>query len=136
MTKFESEKIRRAVQLLQQFLPEYEPRMAPSTTRSSPVNRFAMEYLASDACDELSCDDLWKFFSEIAAAGYLPSMPKTVFFRELPAVMEFIFGVKRSHSIRRAGKMVRGYKGVTIRDDDVSSHADAETASFKFLQRD
>jgi hypothetical protein len=135
MTKIESETIRRVVQLLQRFLPEYEPRMVPSTTRSSPVFRFAKEYLAPDTSDELSCHDLWRFFSEIVAAGDLPPMPKTAFFRELPAIMESVFGVKRSHSIKRAGKTVRGYKGVTIRDDDVSSHADVETASFKFLQQ-
>ena len=111
---------------MQQFLPEFEPRIAPSTTRSSPLCRFAKEYLAPDASDELSCHDLWKFYSEIVAAGYLPSMPKTVFFRELPAVLEFVYGVRRSHSITVAGKMVRGYKGITIRDEDDSLPTDVE----------
>jgi len=44
-------------------------------------------------------------------------MRKAAFLRQLPAELEAIFGVRKSHSIERRGRRVRGFRGVGIRLD-------------------
>jgi hypothetical protein len=36
----------------------------------------------------------------------------------LPGAMAAVFGVRKCHTVKRDGQTVRGFKSVTIRDDD------------------
>jgi hypothetical protein len=47
----------------------------PLAPRRCPVLLFAQEYLAPDPDADLACEELWKFFQEVAQAGELPPMP-------------------------------------------------------------
>lgn len=117
MTKSELETIQNAIQLLERLIPKKEEPDIAGISRSS-VYRFTKNYLTQASLGEMSCAELWSFFSEAVAAGMLPSMQKTAFFRELSTAMKLIYGIKKSHNIRREGKTVRGFKGVEICDSE------------------
>jgi hypothetical protein len=53
-------------------------------------------------------------------------MRRAVFLRQLPAVMESIFGTRKCHSIERGGRLLRGFRGVTIRLDDCPATPESE----------
>ncbi len=44
-------------------------------------------------------------------------MRKAAFLRQLPAVMQAVFGVRKSHAVERAGRRVRGFRGINLRLD-------------------
>lgn len=44
-------------------------------------------------------------------------MRKAVFLHRLPGAMESAFGARKCHSIERAGRRLRGFRGVGIRLD-------------------
>jgi hypothetical protein len=117
MTRTEIDLIRRAIELLNRLVPDEQGRVDGFAPRRCPVMRFAQEYLAPDPAAVVSCGVLWRYFREIADAGELPSMPKAAFLRRLPAVMEAVFGVRKSHNIQWGGRRVRGFKSVTFREE-------------------
>jgi hypothetical protein len=117
MAKSELEAVQYAIQILEGLIPEKEPPDVARISRSS-VYRFAETLLSAAPSGEMSCAELWSFFSEAVAARMLPPMQKTTFFRELPAVMKMIYGIKKCHNVRRGVKTVRGFKGVGVRDSD------------------
>jgi hypothetical protein len=121
MTKLEHDTIRRTINTLQRMLPDDEPRMIPSSSRKASLIRFTTKYLAATSSGDLSCYELWAFYSEVAAAGRVPPMPKTLFFRELPAALEAAFGLKKSHNVKRNGKPVRGFQGIEILEVDLDT---------------
>ena len=122
MTKLEIDAIRRTINTLQRMLPEDEPRMIPSSPRRASLFRFVTKYLVATGSGDLSCRELWDFYCDVAAAGRLPSMPKTLFFRELPGVMEPAFGLKKCHNVKYNGKAVRGFRGIEIREIDLDTN--------------
>ena len=120
MTTTELDSIRRAVELLKRLLPENEPHACDSSWRC-PVARFAKRYLVRQPGCEVSSQELWQFYTEVSSSGELEPLPKAEFLRRIPTVMEETFGVKKSHAIAREGQTVRGFKGVGIREQAVSS---------------
>jgi hypothetical protein len=69
----------------------------------------------ADPAGDLSCQELWAFYAEVAGAGELPVVRKVVFLRQLPALMEAVFGVRKAHNVERDGHRVRGFHGVNLR---------------------
>jgi hypothetical protein len=114
MTSTEVQSIRRTISLLCSLINE--PHAVDSIPRSSPVAKFVREYLAHDPAADISCSEAWSFFCEVARSGELKPMRQSEFLRRLPAAMEATYGTKKSHSIRRNGRTVRGFKSVTIRE--------------------
>ena len=117
MTSQERDLIRQAIETLRRLLPDDQGRAGDSAPPRCPVTRFVREYLMSDPDADLACEELWRFFQEIAQDGELPPMRKVAFLRQLPIVMESIHFVRKSHAIERGGHRVRGFRGVTIRLD-------------------
>lgn len=117
MTSQECDLIRHAIEILRGLLADDQGRAGNSASPRCPVTRFVQEYIAADLDADLTCDELWKFFQEIAQAGELPPMRKAAFLRQLPAVMEAVFNARKCHHIERAGHRVRGFRGVGIRLD-------------------
>jgi hypothetical protein len=115
MTNTELQTVRRAITLLRSLIDE--PQEYPPLPQHSPVRRFVQEYLAPDPDADLSCEEAWQFFEEIAHEGELPPMRKAAFLRQLPIVMESIHHVRKCHGIERADRRVRGFRGVAIRLD-------------------
>ena len=113
MTKTELVRINRAITTLRSL--SGEPREGGAPLPPSPIERFVREYLAPDPGSDFGCLELWEFFREIVKAGELPPMPKATFLAELPAVMEAVYNLKKSHHIERLGRRVRGFRGVNSR---------------------
>ena len=78
---------------------------------------FTQKYLTADPVGDLSCQEAWTFFEEIAQAGELPPMGKATFLCELPVVIESVYNIRKCHHILRSGRRVRGFRGVDIRMD-------------------
>jgi hypothetical protein len=116
MTSQESNLIRHAIALLQKLAPSDEPSAVDYPTRRDPIMRFVQQYLTQVPDTDVSCNELWAFYSEISASRELPPMRKATFFRKLPAALEMTYGAKKCHSISRDGRTLRGFKSVTIRE--------------------
>lgn len=116
MTRSEINSIRNALEILRRLVPDDEPSAVDAPSRC-PVMAFARRYLAPDPAGDLSSEELWKFYSEIMAAGELPPMRKQAFLRLLPSAMAAVFGTQKSHDLHRNGGRVRGFRGVSIRLD-------------------
>ena len=65
---------------------------------------------------DLTTNELWKFYLEIASTGALEPLTKQEFQRALPGAMAAAFGLRKCHAITRDGQTLRGFKSVTIRD--------------------
>ena len=115
MTRSELDLIRRALQLLHRLVPDDEPRES-YPPRRCPVAMFADKFLKRDPASHQSSQELWTFFGEVAASGEVEALSKTEFLRRLPAAMEYVFGVRKSHNIEWDGGRVRGFKGVGLRE--------------------
>jgi len=116
MNEVEVAVINRAIALLRSLTEE--PRVTDPMPSQCPVVRFAKQFLTNNSADDLSCSELWTFYREIADAGELPLVRKALFLRRLPAAMQAVLNVKKSHAIERAGRRVRGFRGATIKLDD------------------
>jgi hypothetical protein len=114
MTSNEIDLVRRAIELLNRLVRDGQGRAGAPGPRLCPVERFVQEYLSPDCDADLTCEEAWQLFQEIAQAGELSPMRRTVFLRRLPVVMESIHDVRKSHSVERNGRRVRGFRGVDI----------------------
>jgi hypothetical protein len=110
MTKSEISILRRAIVHLNMLIKA--PR--DPIRRRCPVTRFARGCLIYDPGADVSCEQLWDFYEEVAAAGELPPLNKAAFLRLLPTVIQTVFGATKRHDILRAGSQVRGFVGVGI----------------------
>ena len=115
MTNTEIQTVRRAITLLRSLIGE--PQECPPAPQHGPVSRFVQEYLAPDPDADLACEEAWKFFQEVTNAGDLPPIRKAVFLRQLPAIMENLFHVRKCHHVLRGNSRLRGFRGVSIRLD-------------------
>jgi hypothetical protein len=102
MTKTEVQAVRRAISILGSQI-DVPVECAP-VPRQSPVRRFVEDYLVADPNADLSCDEIWKFFQEVVAAGELSPMRKAVFLRQLPILMQEAVQARKSHHIWREGR--------------------------------
>ena len=109
--------MRRALELLRPLVPDAPGRVGRPAPRRCPVLMFAQRYLAAEPGSDMTSDELWRFYAEVAAVGELEPVSKSEFLRRLPGVMEATFGARKCHSIRRAKGIVRGFKGATVRED-------------------
>ena len=112
----QKQKIEEAIKVLQSLTRES---VAATPLQDDPVRRFVTNYLAADPAGDISCAEAAEFYDEVARAGHLPPMRKTSFLRALPAVVLAVYGSRKSHDVRRDGRWVRGFKGVTVRLDTV-----------------
>jgi hypothetical protein len=117
MTAEELDLIRQAVDLLHRLVAPGGNGIPKPVTHQSPVIRFVERYIRRDAQDDLTCAELWRFYSEIAVVDELEAVSRSEFFRLLPATMEKTFGVKKCHGILRDGVRLRGFRSVTLRED-------------------
>jgi hypothetical protein len=117
MNNSEIELIGRAIALLQELMPDGMQRPGRPASRPCPVLDFARRYLMHDAGGDVTSDELWQFYKEVAAAREVEPLTQRSFQQALPAAMEAIYGTKKCHSIRRAGGTVRGFKSVSIREE-------------------
>ena len=115
MTNTQIQTVRRAISLLSALIDE--PKPCAAVPFQSPIRRFVQEFIAPDPKTDLSCAEAWQYFQEVAQAGELQSMRKSIFLRQLPTIMEAAYQVRRSHSIVRSGRRVRGFRGVGIKMD-------------------
>lgn len=118
MTQNEIDTINQAIELLSQLAADEDESKGDNAVPSRcPVKRFAQEYLRPQADSDMSCAELWKFYCEIAEVGELPAMRKAVFLRRLPSVMDTSYAVRKCHDIQRAGRRLRGFRGIGIKLD-------------------
>jgi hypothetical protein len=110
MTKAEIAIINRAITTLQSLLDK--PQECGLPLHPSPLTRFVQEYLTPDPGSDFGCEELWEYFREIVKTGALPPMRKTTFLRQLPAVMEAVYNLRKCHHIERFGHRVRGFRGI------------------------
>jgi hypothetical protein len=115
MTNTELQTVRQAIALLHSLAGE--PQVWAPAQQPNSIHRFVQEFLAPDADADLSCKEVWGLFQEVVQAGELPPMRKATFLRHLPAVIEAVFNVRKSHHIERDGRRVRGFKGLDFRMD-------------------
>ena len=116
MTSQDRDLIRRALDLLHKLVADDEPCESDPAPRCCPVALFAKRYLARDSASDLTSHELWQFFGEVAASGEVEPLSKTEFLRRLPGVMEAVFGVRESHNVLRTSGRVRGFRGITVRE--------------------
>ena len=109
--------IRSAIQLLQHLAPN-APRAADFHTSPCPVLQYLKNYLCRDPDGDMSCAELWRYYAELAAAGQAEPLTRSVFSRALPDAMAVVYGVRKSHAIRREDKNVRGFRGISVKMDE------------------
>lgn len=107
--------LRDAIDILLRVLPDVTQPPSRPAPRSCPVAEFAKSFLTADVADDMSTEELWRFYQEIAAVGDLEQISRRTFERALPSAIAAAFGVKKCHSIQRDGRAVRGFRGVTVR---------------------
>ena len=117
MTSQEHDLVRRALELLYQLVPPEGPHASDSAPRRCPVTLFAQRYLVREPTSDMTSEELWQFYKEVAASGELEPLTKPAFQRALPGAMESAFGVKKCHAIKRGRQTVRGFKGVGVREE-------------------
>jgi len=117
MTSQEHDLVRRALELLYQLVPPEGPHASDSAPRRCPVLLFAKRYLMPEPGSDMTNEELWRFYKEVAASGELDALTQTAFQRALPGAMETAFGVKKCHAIERGRQTVRGFKGVGVREE-------------------
>ena len=117
MTSQERDLIRRALDLLHRVMPPEEPYAGYPVRRDCPVALFNRRYLQREPASDLTSRELWKFFAEVSASGELEPLSKAEFLSRLPGIMELTFGLRKSHNVQRAGRRLRGFRGVGIRLD-------------------
>jgi hypothetical protein len=116
MTKIEAAAINRAISILASLVNQ--PQAVDPIPRSSPVWTFADEYLAPDPKGDITCEEAWRFFEEVAQAEGWPVMRKAVFLRQLPGIIEETFGARKCHHVVRNGRRQRGFRGVGLRTEE------------------
>lgn len=116
MTRSELDSIKHALGLLHRLVPDDEPRAVDISPRPCPVILFTKRYLTRQPGADMTCAELWQFYSEVAASGEVEPLTKQEFLRALPGAMAAVFGVNKCHSIRRDGHTQRGFKRVTVRE--------------------
>jgi len=119
MTKYEHDLIRQTLNILHRLVPCDEPHASYSEPRRDPVVVFAKHYLQRSPASDLSTAELYQFYREIAATGELEPLAEAQFLRKLTGVMAAVFDARKSHAIRRGDKTVRGFRGVSIREQAV-----------------
>jgi hypothetical protein len=117
MTSQERDLIRRALDLLHRLMPPEEPDAASPVRRDCPVVLFVRRYLVREPGSDLTSKELWTFFAEVSSSGEVEPVSKSEFLSRLPGVMELAFAARKSHNIQRAGRRVRGFRGIGIRMD-------------------
>ena len=119
MTEVQLKKLRRLHKLIGELLDMKQP---PSNAQSAPcpVTRFASRYLCREHGAEMTSAAIATFYGEVAAAGETPRLKRGQVLRLLPRVMNNAFGVRPTHSLIDVdGKKARGFRGVTVRLEDV-----------------
>jgi hypothetical protein len=114
MTKIEIQAVQRAISALSSLMNRPQE---CSPLPHSPARRFVEYYLEADANSDMSCEEIWRFFQEVVAAGELPPIRKAVFLRQLPILMREVFQLRKCHRIQRESHHVRGFKGISVRMD-------------------
>ena len=119
MTKTEIDTVQAAIRLLNNLLPDHEQRGEDPEPNNCPVRAFANEYLQRDPSWDMSCLELWNVYDELAKLGKAAPLAQSMFYRKLPGVLADVFGLRKSHSISRHGKIVtvRGFRGLTLREE-------------------
>ena len=115
MTDSEIDLLLRAVDLLQKLVPDGESRPQRPASRPCPVLDFARRYLVRDPADDMTTVELWQFYKEVASAREVEALGRRAFERASPGAMGEAFQLKKSHSVRRDGGALRGFKEVTVR---------------------
>src|SRR5450759_3385118 len=110
MTSKETDLIRRAIELLHQLVPPEGPHAGGPAPRRCPVTLFAQRYLVREPTSDVTVEELWQFFKDVAASGELDALTQTAFQRALPGAMEGAFCVKKCRAIKRGLQAVRGFK--------------------------
>lgn len=115
MNQSEIEIARQAIQLLRTLVPDDKIRTENPGTRRCPVTQFVERHLKSELGSDMTTAELWRFYSEVAAAGELESVTRHQFLKSLPVTMRAIFGVNKCHRVVRNGRNLRGFRGINIR---------------------
>ena len=91
------------------------PPRAPVATeaRPCPITAFAKTNIVDDPDGDVTCEELWMSYEIVAATGTLPALSKSIFLRELPMVMEEMFGARKAHNIIRGASRQRGFRHVS-----------------------
>jgi len=116
MTTKEIQIVKQALRLLHDLVPDDEPRAVDLTPCLCPVLKFAKKYLVRDPAFDMSTSELYQFYREVSATGELDPLTKPEFLRKLPRVMAAVFDARKSHAIKRDAKTVRGFRGITLRE--------------------
>ncbi len=119
MTTPEIKIIKQALNILHRLIPDDEPRAVDLTPRRCPVQAFAKRYLERAPDKDMTTEEIGAFYSEVAAAGEAERLSRGAFLRVLPGAMAAVFGLRKSHAIKRDGKTMRGFRGVTIREQAI-----------------
>ena len=119
MTKTEIDSVKAAIHLLQNLLPDQEQRGTDPEPNNCPVRAFAKHYLQQDPAWAMSCHELGGIYDELAKLGKVDPLARSVFYRELPGAMAEVFGLRKSHSLVRHGKVetVRGFRKISLREE-------------------
>src|SRR5690348_4465075 len=115
MNRSEIKTVQRAIELLHRLLPPDQSRPSALAPSNNPVMLFVQNYLVREPARDLSTAELWCFYREVAASGELPPLARQAFQTALPAAMEAVLGLKKSHCLNRDGHNVRGFKGAELR---------------------
>src|SRR5712664_912838 len=119
MKKTEIELIRHAINLLSEVAADDEPRATDTMRRDCPVLAFVERYLEKEPLSELSSNECWQFFAEVASAGDLPLIRRSLFLYRLPIAMKAVYNIGKSHNVRQGAGRVRGFRGISIREKEL-----------------
>ena len=110
MPETTSSLIRQAIEILRKSLEETNHETL--TPQQRALDEYNREFLMLEIGSDISCAEMLEMFNEAAQKGFVSRMEKAEFLLFLKGSMRRVFGVGKSHNIRREGRRVRGFKGI------------------------
>jgi hypothetical protein len=97
-------------------LTDYQKQIVDSLLAESDSLRFFLRERVERAQDsDLSVDEIVEAYADFCPEMGWKAMPITEIYDSLPGLMLELFRVTKSHSVKRDGKSVRGFFGVSLK---------------------
>lgn len=119
MNEQERIKLKQVCKLLGELLPYATPPVDAKPEPYCPVAAFCAEFLWRDDSACISTEEIADAYEHAVSEGLAVPLARGQIFRRLPAAMFRVFGARQTHSLACSWKTARGYRGVSVRPNEL-----------------